>query len=78
MRDGRVAEPYPFTLSSSPTARHLGISVKSVGDFTATIKDTKTGDSADVDAPYGVFSFLNHDARHSAGSMRVTTMRLPS
>jgi len=60
-RGGKVSESHPFTISSSPTRDKLAISVKSVGDFTSTIGDTKVSDSAYIDAPYGRFSFLNHD-----------------
>jgi predicted ferric reductase len=62
IRRGHVSEPHPFTLSSSPSREGLSVSVKSVGDFTSTIKDTTTDDRAYIDAPYGVFSFLNRDA----------------
>jgi predicted ferric reductase len=62
LRNGTVSEPHPFTISSSPTREKLSISVKSVGDFTATIGETKTTDMAYIDMPYGVFSFLNFDA----------------
>jgi predicted ferric reductase len=75
IRNGRVSEPHPFTISSSPTQDRLSISVKSVGDFTATIGDTKTSDRAYIDAPYGAFSFLNHDAQNLvfvAGGIGVT------
>lgn len=61
VRDGKVSESHPFTISSSPTGDKLSISVKSVGDFTSTIGDTKVSDGAYIDAPYGRFSFLNHD-----------------
>jgi predicted ferric reductase/mono/diheme cytochrome c family protein len=63
IRDGKVSEPHPFTICSSPTRDRLSITVKSVGDFTSTVGDTKISDQAYVDAPYGVFSFLNHDAQ---------------
>lgn len=63
VRDGKVSEAHPFTISSSPTQDKLSITVKSVGDFTSTIGDTKTSDAAYIDAPYGVFSFLNHDTQ---------------
>jgi predicted ferric reductase len=62
IRDGHVSESHPFTLSSSPTWEQLSISVKAVGDFTSTIRDTQTTDRAYIDAPYGAFSYLNHDA----------------
>ncbi len=59
LRDEKLSSPHPFTISSSPTAENLSITPKKLGDFTMTIKDTKPGDRAYIDAPYGVFSFLN-------------------
>lgn len=61
IRGGRVSSSHPFTISSSPTWELLTVTPKQLGDFTATVKDTKVGDLALIDAPYGVFSFLNHD-----------------
>jgi predicted ferric reductase len=75
IRNGKVSEPHPFTISSSPTRDRLSISVKSVGDFTSTIGDTKVSDSAYIDAPYGRFSFLNYDAQELvfiAGGIGIT------
>ncbi|KJS84167.1 MAG: hypothetical protein JM58_11530 [Peptococcaceae bacterium BICA1-8] len=60
-RGEEVSEPHPFTISSSPTRNELAISVKALGDFSSSIKETVEGDLAYIDAPYGVFSFLNHD-----------------
>ncbi len=62
IRQGFAPEAHPFTVASSPTAGDLAISVKAVGDFTSTIKDTKIADQAYIGAPYGTFSFLDHDA----------------
>jgi predicted ferric reductase len=62
LHNGRRAEPHPFTISSSPTGDDLSVSVKAVGDFTSTIKDTTLADGAYIDMPYGTFSFLNYDA----------------
>lgn len=62
IRSGKVEPSHPFTIASSPTQPRLSISVKAVGDFTRTIGDTQVGDRAYIDAPYGAFSFLNHDA----------------
>jgi predicted ferric reductase len=75
LRNGKVSESHPFTISSSPTMEEVSISVKSVGDFTTTIRDTKTSDLAYIDKPYGVFSFLNHDAKNLvfiAGGIGIT------
>lgn len=75
LRNGKLSESHPFTISSSPTMEEVSISVKSVGDFTTTIRDTKTSDLAYLDKPYGVFSFLNHDAKNLvfiAGGIGIT------
>ena len=75
IRDGKVSEPHPFTISSSPTRDRLCITVKSVGDFTSTISGTKTSDRAYIDAPYGAFSFINHDDQNLvfiAGGIGIT------
>jgi predicted ferric reductase len=61
-RNGRRTGPHPFTISSSPTSGDLTVSVKAVGDFTSTVKDTTRADGAYIDMPYGIFSFLNFDA----------------
>ncbi len=61
MRDGKLSSAHPFTISASPTAEYLSITPKKLGDFTMTIKDTRVGDRAFIDAPYGVFSLLNYD-----------------
>ncbi len=62
LREGRLSSPHPFTISSPPTREHLSITPKELGDFTSTIKETRTGDLAFIDAPYGVFSFLNYNS----------------
>ncbi len=75
IKDGKVSESHPFTISSSPTRDELSISVKSVGDFTSTIKDRKQSELAYIDKPYGVFSFLNYDAENFvfiAGGIGIT------
>jgi predicted ferric reductase len=61
-REGQKPEPHPFTVASSPTGKDLSVSVKAVGDFTSTIKETTTADRAVISAPFGTFSFLNYDA----------------
>ncbi len=60
LRNGHLSSSHPFTISNSPTRDRLSITPKKLGDFTSTIKDTKVGDKAFIDAPYGVFSFLNY------------------
>lgn len=73
---GKKASPsHPFTISSSPTGEFMSITVKELGDFTATIKDTRVGEKAFIDAPYGVFSFLHYDGNELvfiAGGIGIT------
>ena len=61
MRKGKRSSSHPFTISSSPTRETLAITPKELGDFTSTIKETRVGDQAFIDAPYGVFSFLDYE-----------------
>ena len=56
---GLPVEEHPFTIASSPTDNRFLIStIKESGDFTATIGETRPGDKAVVDGPYGRFSHL--------------------
>ncbi len=60
-RPGRPSEEHPFTISSSPTREPpMTATIKQSGDFTDTIGQTQPGDTAEVEAPYGRFSFLHH------------------
>jgi len=61
-RKGKLEPAHPFTIASSPTQKQMTITVKAVGDFTREIKEVKPGSRAYIDAPYGAFSFVNHDA----------------
>ncbi|MBS4008318.1 MAG: ferric reductase-like transmembrane domain-containing protein [Clostridium sp.] len=61
LRKGKLSSSHPFTISSSPTWELLTVTPKELGDFTGTIKETEIGDLALIDAPYGVFSFLNYE-----------------
>lgn len=75
LRNGRLSSSHPFTISSSPTWETISVTPKELGDFTSTIKDTQAGDTAYIDAPYGVFSFLNTDAEELvfiAGGIGIT------
>ncbi len=62
-RPGRASEEHPFTISSSPTQRGaIMATIKQSGDFTNTIDQTIPGDMALLEAPYGRFSFMHHNA----------------
>ncbi len=57
--EGLPREEHPFTISSSPTRRDaITITCKASGDFTATLGQTRPGDRAVVNAPFGRFSHL--------------------
>ncbi len=52
-------ERHPWTISSTPTRpRSLIFTIKNSGDFTALVGQLKPGDTADIDGPYGRFSYL--------------------
>lgn len=64
LRSGPFAmREHPFSISSAPSpAGRLEFTIKELGDFTATIKDIRPGETAHVDGPYGAFTFERHDA----------------
>ncbi|MCW8902000.1 MAG: ferric reductase-like transmembrane domain-containing protein [Gammaproteobacteria bacterium] len=48
---------HPFSISSSAAQQgKVAFTIKALGDFTRTIKDTQVGETAYLDGPYGVFS----------------------
>jgi predicted ferric reductase len=72
-------EEHHWTISSSPTAKgYVSSTIKALGDFTATIGETKVGDTATVHAPFGRFSHVLHPDEESlvfiAGGIGVTPM----
>ena len=49
-------QEHPFSIASSAErAQQIDLSIKALGDFTATIKDVQPGQRAWVDTPYGSF-----------------------
>jgi predicted ferric reductase len=56
---------HPFSIASSAErGQRIEVSIKALGDFTATIKDVKAGETAWIDAPYGTFSIDDHPQAH--------------
>lgn len=52
---------HPFSFSSSAARQdRLEFTIKELGDFTRTIKQTQVGETAYLDGPYGVFSVDRH------------------
>ena len=74
-------ERHPWTISSTPTRpQSLIFTIKCSGDFTAYIGRLKAGDTAEIDGPYGLFSYLasvqdtNQELVMIAGGVGVTPM----
>jgi predicted ferric reductase len=56
---GLPVEEHHWTISSSPARKEsVTTTIKELGDFTATIGQTRPGDTATVHAPFGRFSYL--------------------
>lgn len=76
---GLPEEEHHFTISSSPTeAGYQASTIKESGDFTATIGQTRVGDTALIQAPFGRFSYLHHpewrDLVFIAGGIGITPL----
>lgn len=78
--DGAPVEEHHWTLSSSPTEKgYITITVKSLGDYTATMDGIQPGDTAAVHGPFGRFSCDVHPGEKErvfiAGGIGVTPLR---
>ncbi len=76
---GLPVEEHHWTISSSPTQKgYVTSTIKALGDFTATIKDTRPGDTAAVQAPFGRFSYALHPEEKelvfTAGGIGITPL----
>lgn len=76
--DAVVEEEHPFSISSGNTKDHMSITIKELGDYTRQISHLKVGDKVYVDAPYGKFSYMNHQHEKElvfiAGGVGITPM----
>jgi predicted ferric reductase len=58
-----VMREHPFSIASSAEqTRRIELSIKELGDFTATIKNIRPGETAWLDAPFGTFGIDEHRA----------------
>lgn len=78
-RENLPIEEHHWTISSSPTQRStISSTIKKLGDFTSTIGQTKVGDTAVIDGPYGHFSYLFHPEENDfvfiAGGIGITPL----
>ncbi len=76
---GLPEEEHHFTISSSPTEKDFHTStIKASGDFTATIGETRPGDLAAIEAPFGRFSSVfyqgTRDFIYIAGGIGITPL----
>ncbi|MBD3163202.1 MAG: oxidoreductase, partial [Candidatus Latescibacteria bacterium] len=76
---GLPEEEHHWTISSSPTEEGtVASTIKSLGDFTSTIGETRPGDRASVHAPFGRFSYTLHpgedDLVFVAGGIGITPL----
>jgi ferredoxin-NADP reductase len=76
---GLPEEEHHWTIASSPMDKyHIRSTIKALGDFTSTIKDTRIGDTAAVQGPFGRFSYVFHpgekDLVFLAGGIGITPL----
>jgi predicted ferric reductase len=68
-------ESHPFTIASASTDEKLRFGIKNLGDFTSTLGQLKIGDHANIEGPYGFFSFTKIPGKKQtwiAGGIGVT------
>lgn len=75
-RDGGIdREVHPFSISSSPTEEKLRIAIKALGDWTTDVQNLNVGSIAEIEGPYGSFSYLKGEYQKQvwvAGGIGVT------
>ena len=71
-------QAHPFTLSARPSASHLRLTVKSVGDYSSAVAQLKPGTRVAIEGPYGVFTSHARRRRKAlliSGGIGVTAIR---
>ena len=53
---GHFLMSHPYSLSAAPTANHLRITIKDLGDHSRAARDIKPGTRVFVEGPYGAFT----------------------
>lgn len=70
---GITKEDHPFSITSSPESEELSIAVKSLGDFTETMKLLKPETEIMIEGPYGHFLHTHKDKQvWIAGGIGIT------
>jgi len=52
-------EPHPYSVASSPRGPTLDVVVKALGNYTTSLMALEPGARADIEGPYGSFSYLH-------------------
>jgi predicted ferric reductase len=71
-------EAHPFSLSCAPDGRHLRITVKALGDFSASLARIRPGTAVLAEGPFGSFTDRarrRHRAVMIAGGVGITPIR---
>jgi predicted ferric reductase len=75
MQEGIPVESHPFSLITPLSGGGFNLGIKAVGDFTTAVKNLRTGTSARVEGPHGVFSYLLTESKRQiwmAGGIGIT------
>jgi predicted ferric reductase len=56
LRRGLWWQAHPYSLSAAPTGRHLRITVKTLGDHSAALRNLRPGTRVAIEGPYGTFT----------------------
>lgn len=75
LQQGLSREFHPFTISSAPAENNLRLTVKQLGDFTGELLALTEGASANIEGPFGKFSFLEVETKKQiwvAGGIGIT------
>lgn len=59
-KKGASYEEHPFTISSAPQDKEIGITFKTLGDFTKAVNTSILAHPIYIDGPYGMFSYKAH------------------
>jgi ferredoxin-NADP reductase len=68
LRRGLWWQAHPYSLSAAPSRRHLRITVKDLGDHSATLTALRPGTRVAIEGPYGAFTA---DTRTGTGVLLV-------
>jgi predicted ferric reductase len=59
-------QQHPFSIASSPLQKRVELTIKELGDFTASVKKARPGARAWLEGPYGAFT---HNPRSTKGAV---------